>query len=185
MRITKKKTIITMSFLTLVFIIALKLTNIPIYTQNFGASLNTSYEDVDKLIQDADIIVDVEIKKNEYFEYENVPFTLSNAIVAEVHKGNIENQETINILETGGVINNVEHTFENEKVMKKKENAVVFLRAYEGPIKPEEKKYVILGVYQGKFKIDSKTPEVLVTSPLNEGELAKVKTKKDLKIGEQ
>jgi hypothetical protein len=161
-------------------VIGIKVSNLPLYTNEFGASLTTSYDSVEGIKKSADVIAEVEIKDLEYFEYSNIPFTLSNAVVTNVHKGDIKQMETIHVLETGGVIDNVEYAFEGEKVLKKDEKAIVFLNVYEGPIKPDVKKYVVAGVYQGKFRIDPKKPDVVKASALLEGELAKVETKKDI-----
>lgn len=181
----KKKLLIISSTILLTFIISfigIKNSNIPLSTNNLSATVDITYNNVDELAKDADIIADININDLEYFEYENVPFTLSKAMINEIYKGNINNTESINILETGGIINNVEYIIEDEKVMKKGENAIVFLQTYEGPIKPDKNKYVVLGVYQGKFKFNKNKSELVTPSPLIEGELTEVRTIDDLNL---
>jgi hypothetical protein len=174
--------VITITLILIGLFIWVKISNIPVITNEFGATLSNSYSEVESLKEAAEIIAEVKINSNEYFEYSEIPFTLSNAEIKKLHKGDINGQKSINILETGGVIDNVEYTFEGEKVVKEKEKAIVFLEKYEGPIKSEIDKYVIIGVYEGKYKIDNKDPNLLTASSHNRGELAKVKERKDLLI---
>lgn len=174
--------IITLTFILIGLLIWVKISNIPVITNEFGATLSNSYSEVEDLKDAAEIIAEVKINSNEYIQYSETPFTLSNAEIKKLHKGELDGQKSINILETGGVVDNVEYAFEGEKVLKKKEKAIVFLEKYEGPIKSEIDKYVIIGVYEGKYKIDNKDSNVLSTSSLNRGDLAKVRAKKDLLI---
>jgi len=101
------------------------------------------------------LIAEVEIEKSDSFPYKHVVFTLSEAKLLHVYKGEVQNDETIKILETGGYKDGTEYTFEGNKVFTEKETAIVFLEKYEGPI--VDYAYVIKGGYQGKFVTDGHT----------------------------
>lgn len=107
------------------------------------------YETVKELQDAADIVAQVEVSESSNIVYDELPFTLNTSTVKKVYKG--QEKESIDILETGGFIDDIEYTFEENPVLKKKEKAVVFLQKYEGPIASDA--YVILGVFQGKFKL--------------------------------
>lgn len=129
------------------------LSNIPLLTFNSHGELSESFSTVDELKQKAEVIVEVNISDAKAKKYNDVVFTLSSAEVKKIYKGDLQKKTYLNILETGGVHNNIEHTFEGEKTLKKQDNAILFLKKYNGPITNEEA-YVILGMYQGKFKLD-------------------------------
>ncbi|MBA2939136.1 hypothetical protein HZF08_12545 [Paenibacillus sp. CGMCC 1.16610] len=128
------------------------LLNIPVLTFNSHGELSESFSTVDELKQKAEVIVEVNISDAKAEKYNEVVFTLSNAEVKKIYKGELQNKTSINILETGGVHNHIEHTFEGEKTLKKQDTAILFLKKYNGPVTKEA--YVILGMYQGKFKLD-------------------------------
>lgn len=95
------------------------------------------------------MIAKVEINVSESFQYKNVVFTLSDAKVKQVYKGDVEPENVIKILETGGYKDGTEYTFEGNEVFETGEKAYVYLEKYEGPVAKDA--YVIKGVYQGNF----------------------------------
>ncbi|NRR01816.1 hypothetical protein HP570_06230 [Brevibacillus sp. RS1.1] len=107
------------------------------------------FDSIKKLTESAEVIAEVEINESESFQYENVVFTLSDAKVKQVYKGDVLPENVIKILETGGYKNGTEYTFEGNEVFETGEKAYVYLEKYEGPV--AEDAYVIKGVYQGKF----------------------------------
>jgi hypothetical protein len=115
-------------------------------------SLSKGYESISELANDADIIAEVEVTSSNTLSYYDVPFTVSNADLLDTYKGGTTGT-TINLLETGGIIDNQEYSPEGNDVLKENDKAILFLQKYEGPITNDA--YVVLGVYQGKFKIDS------------------------------
>lgn len=157
----------------------LKILGVPFYTQDFSVSVADSYVELDDLSTDSEIIARVGINSNDFFEFDEIPFTLSDANIIEVYKGSVSN-DTMSILETGGILENVEYSVEGEKVLKEGDEAIIYVEKYEGPIKPEIDKYVIKGIYQGKYKIDDN--EQLIASDLNTGELSEVSLIEDLDI---
>ncbi|MBN6889488.1 hypothetical protein ACUXCC_004768 [Cytobacillus horneckiae] len=161
------------------FYLLLKITNYPIFTKSFGVSVITEYNELKELENDSSVIVDITVNENEYFTYEDVPFTLSELKINKVFKGELMEGDSINILETGGVVNNIEYTAEHDEILKERENAILFLYKYEGPIKEGVEKYVISGLYQGKFKYVN-TPDSITPSEENQGELATIESVEDL-----
>ncbi|WP_064200817.1 hypothetical protein [Brevibacillus brevis] len=107
------------------------------------------FDSIKKLTESAEVIAEVEINESESFQYKNVVFTRSDAKVKQVYKGDVEPENVIKILETGGYKNGTEYTTEGNKVFETGEKAYVYLEEYEGPV--AEDAYVIKGVYQGKF----------------------------------
>ncbi|WJQ83541.1 hypothetical protein [Brevibacillus brevis] len=107
------------------------------------------FDSTKELHESAEVIAEVEINESESFQYENVVFTLSDAKVKQVYKGEVLPENVINILETGGYKNGTEYTFEGNEVFETGEKAYVYLEKYDGPV--TEDAYVIKGVYQGKF----------------------------------
>ena len=105
------------------------------------------------------------MNSTESINYGDLIFTLSTNNVNKVYKG-IEDMKTVSILETGGIgmlnINGkkseVNLILEQNEVLKNKENVIVYLEKYEGPIAQDC--YVILGVHQGKFKLN-KTNKIM------------------------
>gem|GEM_PF-1884455 len=117
--------------------------------------VNESFSSIEQLKDNSQLIAEVEIEKSDSFPYKHVVFTLSEAKLLHVYKGEVQNDETIKILETGGYKDGTEYTFEGNKVFTEKETAIVFLEKYEGPI--VDYAYVIKGGYQGKFVTDGHT----------------------------
>ncbi|GAB1529840.1 MULTISPECIES: hypothetical protein [Brevibacillus] len=107
------------------------------------------FDSIKELNESAEVIAEVEINESESFQYKNVVFTLSDAKVKQVYKGDVLPENVIKILETGGYKNGTEYTTEGNKVFETGEKAYVYLEEYEGPV--AEDAYVIKGVYQGKF----------------------------------
>lgn len=107
------------------------------------------FDSIQKLNESAEVIAKVEINVSESFQYKNVVFTLSDAKVKQVYKGDVEPENVIKILETGGYKDGTEYTFEGNEVFETGEKAYVYLEKYEGPVAKDA--YVIKGVYQGKF----------------------------------
>ncbi|QDX92397.1 hypothetical protein C2W64_01370 [Brevibacillus laterosporus] len=116
---------------------------------NLSGDVQENFDSIDDLKESSEVIAEVEIMKDEGFEYRNVIFTLSESKLQKVYKGDFKEGDTLEILETGGFKDGVEYTFEGNEVLKEKDTAIVFLEKYEGPV--AENAYVIKGVYQGKF----------------------------------
>ncbi|MCR2802316.1 hypothetical protein [Paenibacillus soyae] len=115
-----------------------------------SGDLSIIYNSVSEMEEDADLIVEVEVDNPNSFMYYNAAFTLSTAKIKKVHKGDLALKE-INLLETGGIVQNKEFIFEQNPVSKKKDRLLLYLQKYIGPIHNDA--YVILGAYQGKFKM--------------------------------
>lgn len=164
-------------------VLFLKISNYPILDQPFGVSVSSTYSDLETLEADSSSIIDGTVLENEYFEYEDVQFTVSSIRVDKVYKGNLEAGETVNLLETGGIINNVEYFIEGDKVLKEDEQSILYLKDYEGPIQSDVKKYTTVGVYQGKFRHEN-DEEVVTYSEENIGELAEIEVIDDLGLEE-
>ncbi|WP_010499914.1 hypothetical protein [Paenibacillus elgii] len=151
----KRKTV-TFGIIALLITTALliHLLNVPIVTVNSYGELSESFKTVDGLKQKADIIVETDVMKANPIKYNNVVFTVSDVVIKKAYKGHHQINEQIKILETGGVYNNIEHTFEGQKTLKSQEKAILFLKKYVGPV-TKDQAYTVLGVYQGKFNLDS------------------------------
>jgi hypothetical protein len=122
---------------------------------NISGDVHERFTTIEQLKDSSELIAKVEIEKSDSFPYKHVVFTLSEAKLLHVYKGEVQNDETIKILETGGYKDGTEYTFEGNKVFTEKETAIVFLEKYEGPI--VDHAYVIKGGYQGKFVTDGHT----------------------------
>lgn len=122
---------------------------------NISGDVHESFTNIQQLKDSSELIAEVEIEKSDSFPYKHVVFTLSEAKLLQVYKGEVQNDETIKILETGGYKDGTEYTFEGNKVFTEKETAIVFLEKYEGPI--VDHAYVIKGGDQGKFVTDGHT----------------------------
>ncbi|WP_144936850.1 cytochrome c maturation protein CcmE [Paenibacillus sp. 32O-W] len=157
---------------------AVYFSNIPLLAINSTGELSEYYSSIDELSQRADIIVQVEKTGGKSFKYEDVPFTLSQAKIQQSYKGSKPAGERIVILETGGIIHNIEYTFEGNKILRDKDRAVLFLKKYTGPVTNEDA-YVILGVFQGKFKLGGKDGIIHSSDHLSK-DLAKLRTKHEL-----
>ncbi|CAG7645000.1 hypothetical protein PAESOLCIP111_04854 [Paenibacillus solanacearum] len=154
--------------------------NIPIYTVESHGEISDQYNSIQELNDSADLVVLAEVGSTKGFKYKEVPFTLSLMSISKVIKGEKKQNDTIQVLETGGIINNVEYTFEETKALKKQDKAVLYLKKYVGPIVSGDA-YVVLGVFQGKFKV-SETGEVIGSSKHLSDNLKKIKTLKDLNL---
>ncbi|WP_281889493.1 substrate-binding domain-containing protein [Paenibacillus sp. YYML68] len=126
---------------------------IPIYTVNSHGEISQYFSSIQELNDQADLIVLAEVQRTKSFKYKNMPFTISTVSISKVVKGNKNKQDTIQVLETGGIMNNVEYTYEHSRAMRRNDKVALYLAPYNGPITQEEA-YVVLGVYQGKLQYD-------------------------------
>lgn len=172
------------STVLLLSLLVVRITNYPILSKYFGVSLVSEYNTLSELEKDSSVIVDATVIESEYFSYDDIPFTLNKMTINKVYKGEFKKGDSINVLETGGVINNIDYAPEDDKVMKKKDKVILYLYKYEGPIKEEVEKYVISGLYQGKFKYD-KDINHITPSEKNKGELAIVDSIEDLNLSDK
>ncbi|MGI2294083.1 hypothetical protein [Paenibacillus sp. GXUN7292] len=147
------------------------------------------FNDVDQLYSESEYIVEVEVIETQSFYVNESPFTLSKAKVNKVFKGGLE-ENIINILENGGLIEKRNYIFEKNPVFNVGEQAIVYLHKYYGPA--AEDAYFIRGAYQGKFKFadnnswltnNESIEEQLLIPPndVSEG-LSNVKSLRDLKL---
>ena len=173
----------TLSALVVISVFTLNVTNYPVFSQEFGVSVVTEYVELSALENDSSLIVDIIVEESEYFMYEEVPFTLSKVKIKNVYKGEAKRGDIITILETGGIFNNVEYSVETDEILKKKNQAILYLYEYEGPIKEGIDKFVVTGLHQGKFKYRNSFNNIVSTEH-NVGELAEVKSIVDLKLKE-
>lgn len=179
-----KKRILLVSFLTTVIlgtVLFIKTSNFPVFSQEIGVSVVEEYTQVENLKSDSDYIVDAKVLETESFLYEGLPFTLSKLKIKETFKSEFKKNDVINVLETGGVIDNTEYTVEHDKNLKKNSDVVLYLYEYEGPIKKDIEKYVVTGLYQGKFQHENDL-ENLTPSEGNVGELAEVESIENLNL---
>ncbi|WP_028596798.1 hypothetical protein [Paenibacillus assamensis] len=139
----------------LLVVATLKIMNAPVFTINATGELSVFYDNMQELCKDADLIVEVEITSGESFKSDDVAFTLSTANISKVYKGTDPNLPNLKILETGGVVHNIQYTFEENKVLKNNQRAVLFMKSYIGSV-VEEEAFTILGGYQGKFVINER-----------------------------
>lgn len=130
-----------------------------------SGELEVKYTTIDQLKNASDLIVEVKAADVGSLKYEGLAFSLVNAEVKKVYKGDVG--KNVNILETGGTVEGQEYVFEDSPVFKKNESAIVFLRKYIGPV--TENAYVVTGAIQGKFKMDG---DKLKAPKHAEGELA-------------
>lgn len=144
----------------------------------------SNYDNVIELNEQAELIMEVTINSIENINFSEVLFTLSEAEVVNVYKG--ESVHRINILETGGTgeilidgqKEEVQVIFEENEPFSEGENAIVYLERYEGPI--AEDAYIILGVYQGKFIKTDLANEII--PPSNAGDLEEYTVIEDLEL---
>lgn len=115
-----------------------------------SGELERIYSSVEELKNDAEFMVDIRVNSTQSLQYKEVVFTLSEVNVNQVYSGML-NTKNITILETGGIYNNRNHTFNGNEALKTGDEAVLFIKKYEGPVAQDV--YVILGVYQGKFSL--------------------------------
>ncbi|MGL4875500.1 MAG: hypothetical protein ACRC30_12700 [Clostridium sp.] len=152
---------------------------------NMSGKLVNYYETLEEINKDSEIVVKGKFIKNEYIEYEGVIFTVSQFKIDDVIKGNINRNDVIKVLQTGGIgavklnemdeksfenpeevkehlKNNLgkkfESTIEGIKVLKENDNAVLLLQKYYGPITQDS--YVGTGDFQGRFIINEKTKSI-------------------------
>lgn len=120
---------------------------------NMHLDLVDRFDSVDSLKSQSTLIALIEVTNTRTYEYEDVPFTLSNAVIKKLYKNTDadKNISSINILETGGEIDKLNYVSDGNSVFKPSDEAIVFLEKYIGPV--AEDAYVIKGAYQGKFKL--------------------------------
>ncbi|MCP3776579.1 hypothetical protein NLX71_25370 [Paenibacillus sp. MZ04-78.2] len=121
-----------------------------VQTIDISGSKVKAYSTLSNLEADADIIAEVNAKEVKSFEFQKVPFTVTTAEVKKVYRGT--GGKEVNILETGGIFDSANYTFEGNEVFKKNDSAIVFLKKYSGPV--AENAYTILGVTDGKFLVN-------------------------------
>jgi hypothetical protein len=111
------------------------------------------------------VIVTVRIESIEFVAFDEVPFTVSTAVVEVSSKGSLALGERITVVETGGVFAGrskiepgargepVEAGWEGVPVMKPGERYLLFLHgpAHVGPVPSSA--YSVKGVVQGKIRI--------------------------------
>ena len=140
--------------------------------------LSESFDTVSELKENAPIIAKVNVTEAKSFDYGNVTFKLSDAKIKKVYKGDLKNNTSISILETGGSgADGLTYLPEGNSVFASGDEAVVFLERYVGPV--AEDSYVIKGVYQGKFKI--KGNKVVPPAEVH-GELETIQSIEDLSL---
>jgi hypothetical protein len=113
-----------------------------------SADLETHYETLDSIINDADLIAEVKVKeKATKKDYNSATFMINQVQIKEVIIGDstLKGKE-INLLELGFDESDLNIVKNNKKYL-------IFLTKYEGPITDDA--YVVTGVYQGKFKINT------------------------------
>jgi hypothetical protein len=138
--------------------------------------LRESFDSVDGLYKSATLVAQVTINDTTAFEYGNIGFSLSDANVVKVFKGDL-GSENLRILETGGTHDGLIYKNEGNSVFEKSEQAIVFLEKYIGPV--AEDAYIIKGLYQGKFIIDGQ--KVIPPFEVSE-DIASVRSISDLKL---
>ncbi|MCR8845056.1 hypothetical protein NQ117_15340 [Paenibacillus sp. SC116] len=116
--VSSKKGKITVLILFCLLVAAtLKIMNVPLLTINSTGELSVFYDNMQQLAKAADLIVEVEKKDGESFKYNDVAFTLSTVDISKVYKGADPSIQHLRILETGGVVNNIQYTFEENEVL--------------------------------------------------------------------
>lgn len=167
---TKKIILSVTLLLAIATVLFFYINQIPVMKINMSGELSEGFQSIEELTNSSEIIAKVNIQNSKSISYEDVVFSLASANVMKVFKGDYPNQ-TITILETGGIKNNIEYVFEDNKTLKKNEQAILFLRKYNGPITKDA--YVILGVFQGKFLLEKDSNHV-INGKNKLGELAQV-----------
>ncbi|WP_169091583.1 hypothetical protein [Paenibacillus sp. PL91] len=122
-------------------------------------------------------IYEIVVNSSNSFEFKDIVSTLSNSKVTKVYKGN--NTPGVKILETGGILEDIEYQFDDSPVLKAGDKAIVFLKKYEGPIIEAQGGFVVSGVFQGKFDID-KTTGLIKPNEHKKGKLSSVKSVSEL-----
>lgn len=179
--ILKRSTIIISVAIGLILLTAVSFTSFnykkdyPMETVNIHADLAKEYTRIEDLKNDSEIIVEVRASEVKSFDHKNIIFTLTKAEVLNIYKG--QAVENINILETGGIQNNTNYTFFDNKVFEKNDTALLFLDKYVGPIVDDA--YVILGAYQGKFLTNG--DKITIPNEIK-GELKNIKTISDFEL---
>lgn len=114
-----------------------------------SADLSVIYSTLEEITDDSVLVAEANLTGafEQIPEYEGANFTLTEAEVKEVIKGD----ESY----VGRKIKIFEITSSNINRTKKSDRFVLFLHEYEGPVTSEEA-LVISGVYQGIFRIDEK-----------------------------
>lgn len=100
-------------------------------------------DSVDQLIDDSQMVAVAHVTNiQKSLKYENVEFVKTQIEVKNLLKGSNNAEKIITILQT---VSN------DDPVLEKNSNVLLFLEKYEGPI--IENAYVIKGLYQGHYKI--------------------------------
>ncbi len=128
-------------------------------TDNPGGGISASkvegYSNIKDLKKKAEVIVHYKVISSEHIEYQRVDFTVSKAEVLKVIKGKVAKGDTINILQTGAIINGQDISISGDNIYRKGDESVGFLYKYEGPV--TEDAYMTLGINDGRFDVkDSK-----------------------------
>ncbi|MBP2114659.1 hypothetical protein [Paenibacillus silagei] len=140
--------------------------------------LTESFDSADSLEKSAPVIAKVKVNTAKSFDYGNIVFTLSDAEIQKIYKGNLTNNTAINILETGGTgEDGLNYSVEGNAVFSKGDEAIVYLEKYVGPV--AEDAYVIKGVYEGKFRLEG---ERIIPPEESRGNLEQVTSISDLNL---
>ncbi|NRR05442.1 MULTISPECIES: hypothetical protein [Brevibacillus] len=103
------------------------------------------YTSLGELSQDTPLVVEAEVTgKGDKFEYKDVVFVKTDVKIKSVYRENlgIKENDTITVLQT---------YMEEDPVVEKKENLVLFLDKYTGPVHDDA--FTIVGAMQGHFVI--------------------------------
>ncbi len=128
-------------------------------TDNPGGGISASkiagYSNIKELKKKADAIVHYKVLSSETIQYSEVYFTVSKAEVLKAIKGNYAKGDTINILQTGAIINGQDISISGDNIYRKDDESIGFLYKYDGPV--AEDAYMTLGINDGRFDVkDSK-----------------------------
>jgi hypothetical protein len=114
------------------------------------------YRSVNELTAAAAAIVQVKVGSSKAILDQGSVYTLSEANVLRVFKGQLAIESQVSILETGGLMaqNSVSMDVQPDgmAVMQPDETYILFLDQYRGAL--VQQAYEPLGIYQGKFRID-------------------------------
>jgi len=122
-----------------------------------NGSLVKSYESLQAVVADSELIVLGEVAATEQRPFGHFPFTLATIEVTKVLKGSAPIH--LRVLQTGGTsipqkdgsIAEGEARYQGVPVTRPGETYLFFLRPYEGPIAANA--FVVLGEFQGKLKV--------------------------------
>ncbi len=145
-------------------------------------SMVDSFESVEQLVERSEIVIQGEVISNEYIDYDDIPFTISTVKILDIiseDKDEFTIGDTIKVVQTGGLYvqkdvggdekiftteeqkeefkknegKTIEITANDAPVIKKSNEAVLFLTDYDGPLGTDL--YVPIGDYQGRFIVES------------------------------